>query len=437
MAYGKVTVPDFAPASRSHSASKDNRRISKRIVSVAVALIFSLSACSMMSPIKHLFNRDATSKGSIVAVRISPQLSDIAWGAKEGYVLLSRDDGSSVVIDAGSMDVGQLFWGEDGLFFGGPDEEYQLTDAGLTSLKRGSNQVYETTRFSNPERKEYISIYNAGFAEDGYRNQVVVNLGGKLQTWESSGRFASIAQCGEKIVGITDSEDLFPSVRLTLDSPNESDVLLQLYPKPKDPAASVLAEYHRDGGSPIEHAMRYMPCVKDTVYVLGIQDSISHADSEVEIPVLLTWNINSGDRKVLPLVSPNGKRIELNLDDISGVEGHLSSDRSQYRWVSSIDGKVRSVDLSAGVTSELFRVALSYPARGDSQFIFTEHSIFVLDVNKERDPMIFSRYDLETGEHQKFFEIKGVPSINRFLMGRNEIRDMAINPAWLAAHDKK
>lgn len=402
------------------------------IAVVALALLM-VTACSSSSNLKAVSSHEASLDDVVLALRLSPQLSDIGSGADEGYLLLAKEDGTADVLNIGSMDTGQVVWEDSGLYFSGPDTEYLLSGSGLTDEPRGSHEEYETIRFPLNDSPGYVSVYNVGFSEDSYQNRVVAAAGERPQSWEVPGLLTSISQCGETVVGITSSKELSLDAQTLVDAPEQSEVLLQLYPQPESFEAGVLAQLDRGDTFVFDQFMESAPCVDGTMYTLAYQSPVS--DPEERVPVLRAWNTKSGEHVVIPLISEDGAEAQLTPDYTTSVHGHLSEDGASYRWVQVMDGKVRSVDLTSGVVSELFDVELAQ-LRGESAFVVTENSVFVLNANEARDPLIFSRYEITTGNKTDYFEIKHLRSIDYFRMPRNVIRGMAINPKWLELHDK-
>lgn len=402
-----------------------------RVAATTLLATLLLTACSPTGNFDLVEQQDATLGDAVLSVRLSPQLSGIGAGAKEGYLLLISEDGATEAIEVGYMDTGQLVWAEnDKLYFSGPDVEYQLTQSGLTSLPRGSNEQHETSRFLTPDGSGSIAIYNVGFTDDAYLHRVVTTTGEGLHIWDSPGLFTALAQCGDSIVGITQNRELGATTGITVDNSIRSEVLVQLYPESPDPATSVLSVLELPVDSEFEQFFNYAPCVQNTVLFLAFEAPVEQP--ELRIPVMRTWNVDTGEHHVTPLRDENQNPANLTLDDVMSLQGLVSDNGAHYRWV-TLYGKVYSVELSTGVVHELFDLGLTQPNGGQSQFIVTEHAIFVLDVHTERRPMEFSRYDLESGEREVLLHLSDISSIHH--QQGTFIRDIALNPAWLKAHD--
>lgn len=393
-----------------------------------------LASCAAPSTIKSISQEDARLNNNyVLALRISPQLNEIAWGATEGYVLLAREDGTADIIDVGYMDTGQLVWNKNGLFFSGPAVEYQLTSSGLHTQPRGTDEEYETVRFSSTDEHGYIAVYNVGISEEGDVSRVVVGDGGQPRYWDVSGMLTSIAQCDDKIVGITTSNEVSTAVKLVLSAPNHSEILTQLYPQANSVTDSVIGQVKRDKDYTYNQFMENAPCVNGVIYTMAEKTPVlEQEDGQL---VLRAWSIHSNSYRDIPLTAEDGTQPQISLDHITSSEGSVSRDGSHYRWVAWEDGKVRSVDLASGVVQELFTIDLSHYSGGESRFFFTDTSVFVLDVNAKRDELKFSRYSITNGKKTDYFTIKDLPNVDWLRMPRNIIRDLAINPTWLTGHN--
>lgn len=368
---------------------------------------------------------DASTTDVVLAVRLSPQLSGINAGARDGYVLLVDGDGNARALEVGAMDAGQLAWADDGLFFSGPTDEYLLTADGLVSRPRGSEEAYETSRFLTPDGEGFISLYNVGFAEGHYLERVTTGDTSAMSSWDVTGMFDAVSQCGELVVGVTNITE----TNATVNTPAfHTDALVQLYPEPPGETAAILATWPVSDGS-FASSTTDTPCVDGAVYTLAFQYDEPEAGG-IGWPVLRVWDTRSGDHAVLPLLSEDGTAIDVEVDDVLARPGVIAGGR--YVWVTRA-GHALSTDLLTGVTTEAFQIALSSPRMNGSQFVFTESSVFVLDVSDDSGaPLDLSRYDLATGERTRLLSVPGTGSVHDGL--GMVIRDMALDPEWAKAN---
>ncbi|MCV0010249.1 hypothetical protein [Mobiluncus mulieris] len=402
------------------------------VAAVTLLLVLPLAGCGVDSSVTAVpQNKLHLTDDYVLAARFSPQLHDIGRGAAEGYVLLAREDRVADIVNVGYMDNGQLVWSDEGLFFGGMTVEYHLDNKGLKSYPRGADEEFETSRFPGTKENKYISIYNVGILPDGFANRVVTGIGKQLRHWEVPGLLTSIAKCDDGVVAMAQGKELNSVTRSILRNPNNSTVLLKLYPKPQDLAASVLGEIENDESYEYSQYMEQAPCVNGFMYTLATRKPVDYSNEGTQ--VLREWNIYDGSYREFPLVLEDGKPAHVKGNDIEALDGGLSLDKKTYYWVSWKDGKLRSVDLTTRVVKEVLTLKLSQ-FDGNMRCIVAGNFLFVLDEFPKSDRLRFSRYNIKTGEKTDYFDIKGILKVDKNRMFRNELRGIAINPNWLKKH---
>ncbi len=369
---------------------------------------------------------DASTADAVLAVRMSPQLSGMNAGATDGYVLLVDDDGDGQLVDIGPMDIGKLAWGDDGLYASGPTDEYLFTDNAVTAFPRGSEEFYETSRFLAPD-DGFVSVYNAGFGENSYLARVTMGGTDGVTSWDATGMFESVSQCDDVVVGMTNIAETTatPETAGTL----RTDALVQLYPKPANEASAILATL------PIRERS-FVSDSTDAACAHGVSYTLAYQYDEPEgtgdgIPVLRAWDTRTGEHRVISLMTSTGGVLDVEVDDLLGRPSNIIDD--DYTWVDA-QGRVFTTDLGSGTTTEPFDIDLASPEMGESQYVITDKSIFVLDVSQNLDaPLDFSRYDLVTGSRVRIFTVPGTGAVHDGL--NMIIRDIALDPDWVSANE--
>ncbi|MFT3942861.1 MAG: hypothetical protein QM705_03445 [Ancrocorticia sp.] len=392
-------------------------------ITLTLTMGLLLAGCSNNSV--PIFEKDAVSlSDTVAALRISPQLADMNDSSK-GYVVLVSDDGAARAVEVGPMDVGKLAWTKSGLFFSGPTEEYVLSPKGLKSLTRVGEEQYETARFIKPSGDRFIALYNVGFGNGYYQNRVVTGNISAIRSWQANGLYSSISQCDDAIVGITDIAETRLSSAMP---PSQTEALMQLYPKPDDEEAALLATIDVDGEY-VEGQFN-APCIDNISYTLSFH-SPRRDDPSSGVPVLRSWNISTGHHSEVPLVDEVGNPLKVTSDDIGTRSDIITEDT--YRWISQ-SGTMFNTDLKTGVTTQAYKIALSSPEMmGQTQLVLTPESIFVLDVSADQSkPMDLSKYDLITGERTSLLTVSSLGAIYN---GDMILRDMALDPEWIAQHE--
>ncbi|WP_390226724.1 hypothetical protein [Gryllotalpicola reticulitermitis] len=338
-------------------------------------------------------------------------------------MLLVDSAGSARALKTGPMDRGHLTWGSSGLSFSDATSEYVISDEGLTATVRGSEEAYETSRFLSPDGDGFIAVYNVGFGDREYLARVTTGDGATTRSWDTVGMYESVGQCGDRVVATTDIAET--GAEHSPAAPRV-DVLVQLYPEPPRGESAILATLPVKQGSFVMSASE-APCADGTLFALALQheqpDGLGNSR-----PVLRAWNISAGKHEVIPLVTGRGAPIDVD-DDLLGLPASIVGGR--YVWV-TVSGQVFSTDLSSGVTTRAFEVSLTSPEMGESQYVFTPTSLFVLDVGQNlRAPLGLDRYDLATGKRTRVLSIPGTGAVHHGL--DMVIRDLALNPDWVNA----
>lgn len=101
------------------------------------------------------------------------------------YFVLVRPDGSYQTVRTSGMNTAQLAWSELGLFFSDEDRDYILDANGLTSFDNPKSGLQQSA-FPLADQG-FVAIYNEGFTETGYANQVAVTTTESAQLYEVEG----------------------------------------------------------------------------------------------------------------------------------------------------------------------------------------------------------------------------------------------------------
>ena len=209
----------------------------RRMMIAAVAAAgFLLTGCSGPG-VPVLASGNASTVGVVAAIRLSPQLYDIDRGARVGWVLLIDGRGRAVKLKTGPMDTGHLTWTRTGLSFSDQHDEYVLSDEGLSTVVRGSEEVYETSRFPTTDGAGFIAVYNVGFGDRTYEARVTTGNATANRSWDVAGMYEAVSQCGGSVFAMTDIKELGPGFATKV----RTDALVQLYPEPKEKEAAVRA----------------------------------------------------------------------------------------------------------------------------------------------------------------------------------------------------
>lgn len=394
---------------------------------IASVVVLGLGSCALYQPLPFVRQREVNLDDTVLVIRSSTQLTNPSGNKPHGEIILVQADGSVKLMDVGAMDVGKVVWGEDKVFFSGPEDEYTLTPDGLEKYPRGTLEEYEQGRFLKQDRENYVAIYNVGFGEEGeaYSHYVTTGNPQEPTSWTSEGLFSSLHQCGDTIVGITDIIETSFVERPAFDEAREdyTEVLVQLYPKPSNAQDSILGTETVSGV--YAQATFDAPCTDDVAYVFSIYDEDPGNDKD-GIPVLRSWDITTGKHHAVPLVFSNSEPADI-FSDYDAAAGGVVGDT--YLW-STTSGRVFSTNVKTGETTFKFAFDLYAPDGGESQIMITDQGLLVLNASGGEQDLQLDLYDLDTGVSRRLMTIPN-PSARVWTLRNSIIRDMAYDPNWL------
>ncbi|WP_203338765.1 hypothetical protein [Nocardioides limicola] len=107
---------------------------------------------------------DVDAERAVAALYLSSQF--LKGSPEVGYVVFIDSDGGTQTIETSGMDVAQMKWTDDGLFFSDRDNDYLLTDTleAIPSPKRA--QVQSSAAYLGAGRG-FAAVYNVGMGEEG------------------------------------------------------------------------------------------------------------------------------------------------------------------------------------------------------------------------------------------------------------------------------
>ncbi len=337
-----------------------------------------------------------------------------------GYVLLVDKSGGIKRIDVGSVDTASMVWNDAGLFAPGHGAEYLLGDTGLKASER-SEELLQFTRLSKSAGDGFIAVYNVGNDPGGYRSRVVTgDAGGRIESWDTTGYFEAVAQCGENIYGITDIYDTDLKETSRKDPPEY--VLTQLYPNPGVSTKLVHRLENVDGTAMnIVGAAKDAPCVDGVIYMHAKKhyDELPQGDG---YHVVAAWNVETGESRLTPLVKEN--------EDSVMPEDYSPSDYARvvdgyYYWVDDYEGRVYRVNIETGESRMLFAMGVGEDTSAAARvFKLIGDRAYKLEGSGLSDPLTLWEFDLFTGDARKVGVIPAPGGSDRLVL-----RDFVFNPS--------
>lgn len=404
-----------------------HRRV--RLFSGAVlATLFALTGCFQAPPHapQALEPHDSVSLGdAVVATYLSPQWREFENGRSVGYVALANEQGDVRFIETSGMDNGNLAWNEQGLVFADVDNDYQLADTLRTipSPKVGQQQ----SMAAHPDGT-FTGLYNDGFTETGYVEQIVTTGQTGAALHEVEGYYQVVGNCDGQLFGVaeplgkyaTETEALYPDAQ-----PGEygfTMLMLAQLSGTADNAERVVKISQVDDS---DQGAVDAPCRDGKLHHLATTYGASGANT----PVLRTWDTATGNLTQYALVGAAGSpAIEVGEYGYYEFPTAHSLRGTQLDWL-GLNGTVYTTALDTGVTTSLFSIETYEldPAIYMPSITFTERSLAVLTWDSERGKVHFAEYDRETG--QPVHEVE-LPAVARVLLGNGQLvmRGIAVRP---------
>lgn len=379
-----------------------------------------LAGCSGVAALRdhEVEPEDARLGDAVVAFFLSPQSLSFSHGAT-GYLVLVDADGRYRALLTEPMDVGRPVWTDDGLFFADSGHDYLLSDDGL-SVVESVKPDYQNALLEIDGST--VGVYNHGFVgESGYRDVLVAHTAGKSTATPLEGDFGIVADCAGVLVGWTEIAGTIPEDAGLPELPDTSEtvrsVLSRLWP-----GEQTALGIHEDEGSASTGAVA-APCLDGVVHVLGSR-RIGAADGTggyAMVPVLLSWDTETGERVSRDLVDHDGHRLDLSTDEISSAQySSASVADGRLRWLAP-SGGVFSTELATGVTKELFDTGISIWGGRSASALFTDDDLFVLASPTDyRGPLELQRFALADGAADQVLSVDGITSalsVNLVLRG--------------------
>jgi hypothetical protein len=367
----------------------------------------------------------ATLGDAIFAFYLSPETyaqTTKSGGRKPAYLVLVQPDGSYRTIKTSGMNVAQIAWSDLGLFFSDEDRDYILDAKRLTTFANPKSGLQQSA-FALPSGKAFVAVYNEGFTEGGYANQVTVTTaeGSRLHTVE--GNYFMNAACGDVVYGVAPevgdhiaaAADV-PGMRSRANPDAQPQLLARLHPATdgREKVVAWRAAFGAGGTDP--HA----PCVDDVITFLSTYDD---ADGRPHTAIV-SWDTTTGDHVERPLVDDTGKAIGREaLEFIRFDSGSLRD--GTFEWFAT-DGHIMATEVKTGVTTRRFDTGYKFGNHESTQVVFTDTSIYALNEPFDGEtPVTFKQFDRATGKVVNSLTLDG---ISEHLGVDLNVRGMAVRP---------
>jgi len=334
---------------------------------------------------------------------------------------LANAEGNLQVFETSGMDNAQMDWTRDGLVFSDKDNDYHLSDSlSITpSAKADFHQAMLSTGGGGS-----IGLYNDGFAEEGYVEQVVSTVGGAAAKHEVEGFYQVTGFCDGELYGVAEPSGKYAARAAELGEQALGDygyrvLMLSRLTGPEGGEQVVNVAPVVESNQSASDA----PCSGGILHHLA---SLYGSDGHV-VPAIRSWNTETGELRQHLLKTVQGTEpIEVGDTgyEVGYTRGSLSD--GSLEWVSS-DGRLLATEVSSGRTREVFTLAEGGfdPGVSSRSVEFTQSTLTVATDPGNGQDFDLMRYDRRTGE--QIFRLT-LPEIREALAQGLVLRDLAVAP---------
>lgn len=411
------------------------------VVAAALSIVMLLSSCMSQGDVTETRADQLSLGDAVIAVRLSEgELSPgLPAPPEDNWIVLldAQGRGQATRIKAKSYGNVAFLWTDRGLSFGAQDKEYVTTDQGTQEIDVKEPSRAEDQRFSLSDGRTVV-------VDSGEEIRVdVIHPNGRIVTAEFPDTSGSVGQCGQRIVGITDTEDS-ESIR---SAAFEAYAAQSGGDMPENVAAVIQID-ELNGGVPRVLAVApaidglltgwmSVPCDGNVITVLSIQqDDPASVRSGTRHPwdgvlVLQRWDLTTGQRTIIPVLDEAGQPIETDQDNFLYYSRAIRVG-DEYRFVTK-KGNAYAVDVTSGNARHLFSIP-SENTRNPAVFQVSETGVYALEQNDDEDVLTLS-YQPWDGGGKRVLLTTG--TMSRYLVARNllmgyrrSIESFALRPGW-------
>ena len=410
-------------------------------VAAALSIVMLLSSCMSQGAVTETRADQLSLGDAVIAVRLSEGEFSAGLPAppEDNWIVLldAQGRGQATRIKAKSYGNVAFLWTDRGLSFGAQDKEYVTTDQGTQEIDVKEPSLGEDQRFSLSDGRIAVVDSVEEIRVD------VIHPSGRIVTTEIPDTSGSVGQCGQHIVGITDTEDS-ESIRSAAfeayaaqsggDMPENVAAVIQI-DEPIGDVPRLLAVAPAIDG--LLTGWMSVPCDGNVITVPSVQqDDPAAVRSGTRHPwdgvlVLQRWDLTTGQRTIIPVLDEAGQPIETDQDNFLYYSRAIRVG-DEYRFVTK-KGNAYAVDVTSGNARHLFSIP-SENTRNPAVFQVSETGVYALEQNDDEDVLTLS-YQPWDGGGKRVLLTTG--TMSRYLVARNllmgyrrSIQSFALRPGW-------
>lgn len=409
------------------------------IVAAALSAAVLLSSCMPQGAVTEKRADQLSLGDAVIAVRLSQGKfsAGLPDPPNDNWIVLLDAQGRGQATRIENKRGSDVMWTERGLSFGAPDKEYVTTDQGTQEIDVKHSWSSEYQRFSLPDGRIAVVDLSDGIRVD------VIHPNGRIVTTEIPDTSGPVGQCGQHIVGITDTEES-ESIRSAAfeayaaqsggEMPENVAAVIQIDDPDGDVPRLLAVAPAIDG---LVEGWMSVPCDGNVITVPSVQQDDPAAvrsgkrNSLEGVLVLQRWDLATGQRTIIPVLDEAGQPIEMDQDNnLYGVRAIRVGD--EYRFVTK-EGDAFAVDVTSGNARHLFSIP-SEKTFIPAVFQVSETGVYALEQNDDEDVLTLS-YQPWNGGGKRVLLTTG--TMSRYLVARNllmgyrrSIQSFALRPGW-------
>ena len=411
------------------------------VIAAALSIVMLLSSCMSQGDVTETRADQLSLGDAVIAVRLSEGKfsAGLPDPPEDNWIVLldAQGRGQATRIKAKSYGNVAFLWTDRGLSFGAQDKEYVTTDQGTQEIDVKHSWSSEYQRFSLPDGRIAVVDLSDGIRVD------TIHPNGRIETTEIPDTSGPVGQCGQHIVGITDTEES-ESIR----SAAFEAYAAQSGGEMPENVAAVIQIDELNGGVPrllavapaidgLVEGWMSVPCDGNVITVPSVQQDDPAAvrsgkrNSLEGVLVLQRWDLSTGQRTIIPVLDEAGQPIEMDQDNnLYGVRAIRVGD--EYRFVTK-EGDAFAVDVTSGNARHLFSIP-SEKTFVPAVFQVSETGVYALEQNDDEDVLTLS-YQPWDGGGKRVLLTTG--AMSRYLVERNllmgyrrSVESFALRPGW-------
>ena len=409
------------------------------IVAAALSAAVLLSSCMPQGAVTEKRADQLSLGDAVIAVRLSQGKfsAGLPDPPNDNWIVLLDAQGRGQATRIENKRGSDVMWTERGLSFGAPDKEYVTTDQGTQEIDVKHSWSSEYQRYSFPDGRIAVVDLSDGIRVD------TIHPNGRIDTMEIPDTSGPVGQCGQHIVGITDTEES-ESIRSAAfeayaaqsggEMPENVAAVIQIDDPDGDVPRLLAVAPAIDG---LVEGWMSVPCDGNVITVPSVQQDDPAAvrsgkrNSLEGVLVLQRWDLATGKRTISPVLDESGQPIEMDQDNnLYGVRAIRVGD--EYRFVTKT-GDAFAVDMTSGNARHLFSIP-SEKTFIPAVFQVSETGVYVLEQNDDEDVLTLS-YQPWDGGGKRVLLTTG--AMSRYLVERNllmgymrSVESYALRPGW-------